>query len=41
MNKTTIRHFETEDILHITIAGSPESRSIELGSTITAELNDV
>ncbi|RIK12766.1 MAG: DNA polymerase III subunit alpha [Anaerolineae bacterium] len=40
MNKTVIRYFEAEDILHIAIADGPESRSIELGPTITVELND-
>ena len=40
MRKTTIRYFEAEDILHIAIAGGPESRSIELGPTITVELDE-
>lgn len=40
MNKTTIRYFEAEDILHIVIAGGPESRTIELSPTITVELDD-
>jgi uncharacterized protein YuzE len=40
MNKTTIRYFEAEDILHIVLAGGPESRSIELSPTITVELNE-
>ena len=40
MNKTTIRYFETEDILHIAIADGPESRSLELSPTITVELDD-
>ncbi len=40
MNKTTIRYFEAEDILHIAIAGGPESRSVELSPTITVELDD-
>lgn len=40
MNKTTIRYFEAEDILHIALAGGPESRSIELSPTITVELNE-
>ena len=40
MNKTTIRYFESEDILHIAIAGGPERRSIELSPTITVELDD-
>lgn len=37
MNKPTIRYFKAEDILHIAIAGGPESRSIELSPTITVE----
>ncbi len=40
MNKATVRYFEAEDILHIAIAGGPESRSLELGPTITVELDD-
>ena len=40
MNKATIKYFEAEDILHIAIAGGPESRSIELSPTITVELDD-
>lgn len=36
---TRIRYFEDEDVLHIVIAGGPESRSIELSPTITVELN--
>ena len=40
MNKTTVRYFEAEDILHIAIADGPESRSIELGPTITVELDE-
>ena len=40
MNKTTVRYFEEEDVLHIAIADGPESRSIELSPTITVELDD-
>ena len=40
MNKTRIRYFEQEDILHLTIAEGPESRSLELSPNITVELND-
>jgi uncharacterized protein YuzE len=40
MNKPTIRYFEAEDILHIAIAGGPESRSVELSPTITVELDE-
>lgn len=40
MNKTTIRYFEQEDILHLVISEEPESRSLELSPDITVELND-
>ena len=40
MNKTHMRYFEQEDVLHLTIAEGPESRSIELGPNITVELNE-
>ncbi|MCG3159776.1 MAG: hypothetical protein JMDDDDMK_00796 [Acidobacteria bacterium] len=40
MNKTTIRYFEQEDILHLVISEEPESRSLELSPGITVELND-
>ncbi len=40
MNKTTIRYFEREDILHLVISDEPESRSLELSPDITVELND-
>ncbi len=40
MNKIAIRYFEAEDILHIAIAGDPESRSVELSPTITVELDE-
>lgn len=40
MNKTRIRYFEQEDILHLMIAEGPESRSLELSPNITVELND-
>lgn len=39
MNKTSIRYFEKEDILHLVISDEPEANSIELGPNITAELN--
>lgn len=39
MNKTSIRYFENEDILHLIISDEPEANSIELGPNITAELN--
>lgn len=40
MNKTRIRYFEQEDVLHLMIAEGPESRSLELSPNITVELND-
>ncbi len=40
MNKTRIRYFEQEDILHLVVAEEPESRSLELSPDITVELND-
>lgn len=40
MNKTRIRYFEKEDVLHLVISDEPEFRSIELGPNITVELND-
>lgn len=40
MNKTRVRYFEQEDVLHLLVAGGPESRSLELSPNITVELND-
>lgn len=40
MNKTTVRYFDAEDILHIALAGGPEVRSVELSPTITVELDE-
>ncbi len=40
MNKTRIRYFEQEDILHLVISDGAESRSLELSPTITVELNE-
>ena len=40
MSKTSIRYFEKEDILHLVVSDEPEANSIELGPTITAELNE-
>lgn len=40
MNKTRIRYFEKEDILHLVISDEPEANSLELGPYITAELNE-
>ena len=40
MNKTRLRYFEQEDILHLVVAEGPESRSLEISPNITVELND-
>ena len=40
MNKTRMRYFEQEDVLHLVITDEPESRSLELSPNITVELND-
>jgi uncharacterized protein YuzE len=40
MNKSRLKYFEQEDVLHLVISDEPESRSIELSPNITVELND-
>jgi len=40
MNKTSVRYFEKEDILHLVVSDEPEANSIELGPNITVELNE-
>ncbi len=40
MNRTRIRYFEQEDVLHLVLSEEPESRSLELSGDITVELND-
>ena len=40
MNRTRMRYFQEEDILHIAVAEGPESASVELSPNITAELNE-
>ncbi|VAW29960.1 hypothetical protein MNBD_CHLOROFLEXI01-3328 [hydrothermal vent metagenome] len=40
MNKTNMRYFEEEDILHLALSDEPEANSIELEPNITAELNE-
>jgi uncharacterized protein YuzE len=40
MNKTRIRYFEQEDILHLAVAEGSESRSLALSPNTTVELND-
>ena len=39
MDKTSMRYFEEEDVLHIVVGDGEEARSIELGSNITVELD--
>ncbi|MEA1898602.1 MAG: DUF2283 domain-containing protein [Bacteroidota bacterium] len=39
MNKTQMRYFENEDVLHLAISQEPEAASVEIGPNITAELN--
>lgn len=39
MNKTQMRYFEQEDVLHLVIAEGAETRSVELSPNITVELN--
>ena len=40
MNKTRMRYFEEEDVLHRVVAEGRENRSLELSPNITVELND-
>jgi uncharacterized protein YuzE len=40
MNKTQLRYFEQEDVLHLLVAEGEETRSIELAPNITAEMNE-
>ncbi|MEZ4636225.1 MAG: DUF2283 domain-containing protein [Caldilineaceae bacterium] len=40
MNETTMQYFAKEDILHLSFSGEPEAGSVELGPSITAELNE-
>ena len=40
MNRTRLRYFEQEDVLHLIISDEPEGRSIELSTSVTIELND-
>ena len=37
MNKTRIRYFEQEDLIHLVISNEPEFRSVELAPNITVE----
>lgn len=38
MNKTQVRYFEQEDVLHLLIGEGAETRSLELTPNITVEL---
>lgn len=40
MNKTQMRYFEDEDIIHVAIGEGQETASVEVNPNITAELND-
>lgn len=40
MNKSGVKYFEAEDVLHLVITDEPERRSFELNPDITVELND-
>lgn len=40
MNKTRVRYFEQEDVLHLVLGDGAEGRSLELSPNITVELND-
>ena len=40
MNKTTMKYFKNEDILHVTIMEGAESNSVEISPNITAGLNE-
>ena len=39
MDKTSMRYFEEEDVLHIVVGDGEEARSIELSPNITVELD--
>ena len=40
MSSSTMRYFETEDILHLAIGDGHEASSVELSPNITAELDE-
>jgi uncharacterized protein YuzE len=40
MNKSKIKYFEKEDVLHLLIADEEEAGSVEISPNITAELNE-
>jgi len=39
MNKTQLRYFEPEDVLHLVVSEEPEAGSVEISPNVTAELN--
>ena len=39
LNKTRMKYFEKEDVLHLAISDEPESGSIELSPNIVVEVN--
>ncbi len=39
MNKVRMKYFEQDDVLHLAISDEPEASSVEIGPSITAELN--
>ena len=39
MNKVRMKYFEQDDVLHLAISDEPEAGSVEIGPSITAELN--
>ena len=40
MSSSTMRYFETEDILHLALGEGHEASSVELSPNITAELDE-
>lgn len=40
MNRPHVAYFDTEDVLHMTLAAGEEAASLEISPNITAELND-
>jgi uncharacterized protein YuzE len=40
MKSVKLSYFEKEDILHLTISGDHESKSIEISPNVTAEFNE-
>lgn len=40
MDKPKMRYFEQEDVLYVIVAEGHESRSVELGPNLTAELSE-